>query len=122
MVPRPAEPVLPQHNHVDDLGVSHVDPGVVTEYIGELAHLYGKVEPLGANRGEVHEYLGLSIDFRHKDEVWISMYDSLLELFKIPPDDMIGKKETAAPSDLFKTDYEDCEPLDGAKSSIVIME
>ena len=43
------------------------------------------------------------------------MYDFLMKLFDALPEDMAGEKGAAAPSDLFKTDFDDCEPLDDKK-------
>jgi len=55
--------------HVDDLKVSHIDPFQVTRFAEYLASIYG--EKLTVNRGKVHDYLGMDLDFSTKGKVKI---------------------------------------------------
>ena len=55
--------------HVDDLKISHMDKEVVSAMIDALNEKYGKTPsgvetPLTVKRGKVHEYLGMTIDYR----------------------------------------------------------
>ena len=50
---------------MDDLKISHVDPGVVTSIINEIDKKYGtdlrgNVTPLTVKRGKIQEYLGMT--------------------------------------------------------------
>ncbi len=49
--------------HVDDIKISHVNPKVVEMILSLLNEEYGKEAPLVVTRGEVHEYLGMTLDF-----------------------------------------------------------
>ena len=90
--------------HVDDGIVAHEDPTVVTHFLRRLEEVYGKTDPLSITRGNVHEYLGMTMDFSQSGDVEISMYDYVKKLINKLPPDMIGKKSTAAPEYLFRTD------------------
>ena len=63
--------------------------------------------------GEVHEFLGMTLDYRMPGLCKISMFGYLIEVLKAW-DGMTSKrtmKDTAAPANLFEID-EDCEKLD----------
>jgi hypothetical protein len=95
--------------HIDDLLLSHLNPNIVTLYIRKLHKEYGSLENLTVTRGKVHEYLGMTIDFRVKSEVRFSQYDFLKKLLNSLPESLsTGKKNTAAPEYLFKTTDESC--------------
>ncbi len=47
--------------HVDDLKVSHVNPFQITNFAAYLATIYGN--SLMVHRGEVHDYLGMDLNF-----------------------------------------------------------
>jgi hypothetical protein len=90
--------------HIDDLLLSHLNPNIVTLYIKKLHKEYGTLENLTVTRGKVHEYLGMTIDFRVKSEVRFSQYNFLKKLLNsLPISISTGKKNTAAPEYLFKT-------------------
>ena len=59
--------------HVDDLMISHVDPGVVTDISKGLGNKYGDLMELTINRGKVHEYLGMIFDFNSPSKVKVTM-------------------------------------------------
>jgi hypothetical protein len=104
--------------HIDDLLLSHLNPNIVTLYIRKLHKEYGSLENLTVTRGKVHEYLGMTIDFRVKSEVRFSQYDFLKKLLNSLPDSMAtGKKNTAAPEYLFKTTDSSC-PLDNDRKEM----
>jgi hypothetical protein len=93
--------------HVDDMKVSHYEQNVVDDLISKLDGIYGKTDPMTVNRTEVHQYLGMTIDFRVKGEVRITMYDYIQKMLNDLPEDMIGERRTAAPEHLFRTAGED---------------
>jgi hypothetical protein len=60
--------------HMDDTKVSHEDPEVVTQVLEMFEGVYGsKDAPLTITRGKVHDYLGMTIDYRVKGKVGITM-------------------------------------------------
>ena len=97
--------------HVDDCKLSHIDPAVVTDIIGKFDKAYATIDKLTIRRGKVHEYLGMTIDFNTKGEVRLSMYDMIQKLINLLPNDMIGEKNTAAPSNLFDTSDDETATL-----------
>ena len=59
--------------HVDDLKISHVDSNVVTKIIEMLSSEFGCEAPLTVNRGKVHDYLEMTLDYRIDGKVKILM-------------------------------------------------
>ena len=49
----------------------------------------------------------MTIDFTSRGEVKLNMYDMIQKVINNLPDNMIGKKNTAAPSYLFDTSNDD---------------
>jgi hypothetical protein len=113
--------------HVDDCKISHESSKVIGDTIDWLRSEYESIFEDGSgamkvHRGKVHKYLGMSLDFSHKGQCRVSMYDyvdGILEAF----DDAVKKyddgyfkvgkrrsKSSAAPDNLFIVD-EDCEKL-----------
>jgi hypothetical protein len=102
--------------HIDDLMMSHKSPNIVTLYIRKLEKEYARRDPLTVMRGKLHEYLGMTVDFRTKLQVSFTQYDYLKKLFNDLPKDMLGGlKHTAAPEYLFKTTDESCLLSDSKK-------
>jgi hypothetical protein len=90
--------------HVDDLKISHVDPGVVTDIIKLIDNVFGKEAPLTVTRGKVHDYLGMTLDYGEKGKVKIKMLDSITKLLADLPEEMDGVAPTPAASHLFTVD------------------
>jgi hypothetical protein len=90
--------------HVDDLKISHVEGGVNEELLAKLNHWYGKETPLTVTRGNIHEYLGMTIDYSTEDKVKIRMDDYVENVLNDAPSDMDGKAATPAAEHLFKID------------------
>jgi hypothetical protein len=61
--------------HVDDLKVSHQDPNVVTDFMEWIRLQYGKIREVKVTRGQVHEYLGMKLQYDVKGQVLIDMSD-----------------------------------------------
>ena len=64
--------------HVDNLKVSHIDGGVVTRMAAWLKKTYECLfkDSYGAmklNRGMIHEYLGMTLDYSTRGEAKITM-------------------------------------------------
>jgi hypothetical protein len=108
--------------HVDNCKISHVSKKVVTDTIEWLRTNYKSIFEDGTgkmkiNRGKVHKYLGMTLDFATKGQVKISMIEYVKDIImswekaKAINDNGFVKvtrkckgKKTAAPEDLFKVD------------------
>jgi hypothetical protein len=47
--------------HVDDLKLSHLKQQVLEDLVNTLNERYRKIAPLTVTRGDVHEYLGMTL-------------------------------------------------------------
>jgi hypothetical protein len=90
--------------HVDDLKISHVDGAVNEQLLNKLNEWYGKETPLTVTRGDMHEYLGMTIDYSVEGKVKIRMDDYVENVVEEAPPDMDGKAATPAAEHLFKVD------------------
>ena len=84
--------------HVDDLKISHVNPNVVTNIIKTLSEKYGKLQ---INRGKLHDYLGMQLDFTQPKAVKVVMTDYIKKLIKDAGDKFKGNAVTPAKNNLF---------------------
>eukprot|EP00957_Ditylum_brightwellii_P128449 9797053-Ditylum_brightwellii.AAC.1 len=92
--------------HVDDLEISHVSSKVVTEIIKQLQEKYGQEAPLTVNRGKIHDYLGMTLDFLSENKVRISMFDYISKLLTDLPEEFNGEAATPAANHLFEVNDE----------------
>jgi hypothetical protein len=93
--------------HVDDLKISHVKQSVIDKVLIDLNNKFGtSKKPLAATTGDVHDYLGLTIDYSKKDNVIFTMYDYLEDILESMPEDMNGTSPTPASDNLFDVDDE----------------
>jgi hypothetical protein len=108
--------------HVDNCKISHVSKKVVTDTIEWIRSDYESIFEDGTgkmkiNRGKVHKYLGMTLDFTTKGQVKISMNEYIKDIIaswekaKASNNNGFVKvtrrckgKKTAAPDDLFKVD------------------
>ena len=97
--------------HVDDLKMSHVEQSVLDGVINKLNDKFGVNKKIAASYGEIHEYLGMTIDYSEDSTVKFTMYDYLEDIVLEAPDDMDGKSVTVASDHLF-TVNDKCEKLD----------
>ena len=102
--------------HVDDLKISHVDTSVVDEVIENLRSEFGKVGELTVNRGKVHDYLGMELDFSDENSFTVNMEKYFDEVLEDLPEDMDGTAVTPAAEHLFKT-RDDAAKLDEKRAS-----
>ena len=107
--------------HVDDCKISHADATVNDRLIETLRKEFEVIFEDGSGkmkvtRGEVHDFLGMTMDYRNPGVVKVSMFKYLKETLEAW-DGMTSKrakKECAAPPHLFVV-KEDCEKLDRDK-------
>jgi hypothetical protein len=97
---------------VDDLKISHQDTDVVTSTIARIGAEFGKEAPLTINRGKVHDYLGMRIDYSEPGKVKVTMVDYIDNMLSELPDDMEGESATPAGSHLFTVNHENPISLD----------
>ena len=97
--------------HVDDLKISHVDAMEVTKIIQLLSSEFGKEAPLTINRGKVHDYLGMRIDFSEKGVAKIDMEQYIQNILNEMPHEMTGVSPTPAANHLLDVNPES-EKLD----------
>ena len=82
--------------HVDDLKVSYKDPYQVTKFPAYISSVYGK--NLNINRGKVHDYLGLDLDYYEYGKVKISMINYVQKILDNFPEE-IGNCATSPAAD-----------------------
>ena len=63
--------------HVDDLKVSHKDYAVLDDFLDDLRSEFGQEDELTENKGLVHEYLGITIDYSILGKSVFTMFDYL---------------------------------------------
>jgi hypothetical protein len=72
-------------------------------------------KPLAATTGDIHDYLGITIDYSNKSKVVFTMYDYLEDILGDMPDDKNGTAPTPASDNLFDVDED--SPLLNEKES-----
>ena len=81
--------------HVDDLKISHVDQAAIDDIIKKLERRYTKEIPLSITKGDVHEYLGMKIEYSQKGKVRFSIPDYINRMLEdIPSELMQGPSAT----------------------------
>ena len=84
--------------------ISHVQEEVVEEIISKLQARFGKEAPLTVNRGKVHEYLGMTIDFSEDGKVMFKMQDYVQNMIDEAPEELMkGMASSPAANYLFET-------------------
>jgi len=73
--------------HVDDLKISHVEKDMVEAILKYLGNRFGKDRLLTMTRGKVLEYLGMTLDYREKGKVRMSMFECINEMLEELPRD-----------------------------------
>ena len=106
--------------HVDDLKVSHVDAAGVEKFVQHMETTFGKDTPLTVSRGQVHDYLGMTLDFRTKGEVQINMEHYIDMMLQDAPEEMKGIATTPAASYLFKINDKDPQYLGTKKKKVFV--
>jgi hypothetical protein len=104
--------------HVDDCKLSHRKTKVMDSMIDYLRQEYESIFEDGSgamtvNRGKIHKYLGMTLDYTVRGQIKITMFDyadDILTAFDKEEPKGGGTKISAAPDSLFKVD-ENCEKL-----------
>jgi hypothetical protein len=92
-------------SHVDDLKISHVKQSVIDSVLNDLNNKFGtSKKPLAATTGDVHDYLGITIDYSEHGKVKFTMYDYVEDMLEDMPGDMKGTAPTPASDNLFDVD------------------
>ena len=78
--------------HVNDMKLNHIDKQFVTNTIQKLESVYARLDPMTMTREKLHQYLGMTIDYRSKGEVRITMYNFIKKMIDELQQDMIGTK------------------------------
>ena len=63
--------------YVDNLKVSHKEQSVLNDFLKDLRDEFGQEDGLTENKGLVHEYLGITIDYSILRKVVFTMFDYL---------------------------------------------
>jgi hypothetical protein len=97
--------------HVDDLKVSHKDPKQIDWFADQLRKIYG--EKLTVNRGKIHDYLGMMIDYSKEGKVEVSMIKFIKKIFGTFTEEIKSTSATPAAEHLFNSrDEKEAEFLD----------
>ena len=81
---------------------------------------FGEDTPLTVSRGQVHDYLGMTLDFRTKGKVQINMEHYIDMMLQDTPEEMKGAATTPATSQLFKVNDKDQQYLGTEKKKIFV--
>ena len=88
--------------HIDDLKLSHISPDVLEELLEQLKAGFRTMAPLLTNRGPVHDYLGMTLDFSMKGKVQVTMINYIHDMLAELPADMDSVASTPAADHLFQ--------------------
>jgi hypothetical protein len=83
--------------HADDLKISHVSEDVNTDIIKIINDDFGKESPITITRGNVHDYLGMTLNYSERGKVKIKMLDYIDKMLADLPAEMGG--EAPSPGD-----------------------
>ena len=74
--------------HINDLKVSHKDQAVLDDFLDELKSEFGQEDELTENKGLVHTYLGITINYLIADKVVFIMFDYLEDVIVEAAEDL----------------------------------
>jgi hypothetical protein len=100
--------------YVDDLKISCVSKEAVEEVVKHLEKTYTKIN---INRGEVHTYLGMELDYREKGFVRVTMREMVAEAIDMFGESINGTVTTPAAQYLFNVQA-DAEKLTGGQAEL----
>ena len=87
--------------------ISHVKESVIEDIITKLQERFGKEAPLTVNRGKVHDYLGMTIDFSEDGKVMFKMQDYVQNMIDESPEEIMkGAMSSPAANHLFEVNPE----------------
>jgi len=91
--------------HLDDLKLSHVDANVVTNEIQKLQLRFGKLADFKVSKEQVHEYLGMALDFTVLEKCKVIMTEYVNEILGSASKELLrgrSQAHTPAENDLCK--------------------
>ena len=77
--------------HVDDILCSHSDQAVLDELLNDLRKEFGKLDELAEEKGLIHDYLGMRIDFSIPYKVAFTMFNYLEDIVVEAPEELKPK-------------------------------
>ena len=88
--------------HVDDILCSHKEKRVNSDFHRWCDEKYGKLKPVKVKRGNVHEFLGMTLDFgSHPGSVHVKQESHIEDMLESFNEKLKGKALTPARNDLF---------------------
>ena len=72
--------------HVDDLKLSHIDETVIEDIIAQISSNFGKEAPLTVTGENIHDHLGIRIDFTKAGQVQFAMFEYIDQIVSETPD------------------------------------
>jgi Reverse transcriptase (RNA-dependent DNA polymerase) len=103
--------------HVDDLKISYVDGGECEKIVDLLNERYNTETPLTVTRGDLHDYLGMTLDYSTEGKVGTRMEYYVDNMLSDLPEYFDGSATTPAAEHLLKVD-KDAQALDQGDSEI----
>ena len=92
--------------HVDNLMVSHKNQTVLEDFLANLRDEFGQEDTLTENKGLVHEYLDITIDYSILHKIIFTMFDYLEDVTIEAYEDLKNGYSYYPRNDpLFKVDY-----------------
>ena len=86
--------------------VSHKEQYVLDDFLNDLRNEFGQEDELTENRGLVHEYLGITIDYSIPRKVMFTMFDYLENVIVEANEDLKNSQVYYPGNDsLLKVDY-----------------
>jgi hypothetical protein len=92
--------------HVDDLKVSHKNEKNVTEFLKWVTDTYGQYGEVKTTRGKLHDYLGMTLNYKVPGQVTIDMRSYVDQMKESFPETPLQGAPPKSPwtEDLFKVD------------------
>ena len=101
--------------HVDDLKISHVSQEVVDSFIEWIKKEFGKVGTVKVCKGDIHPYVGFTLDYSEPGAVLIDMRDYVAQVIQDFPETVVGAAPTPAAKGLFDVNL-DSKPLNAKRA------
>ena len=93
--------------HVYDLKVSHKDHAILDDFLDDLRSEFGQEDEFMENKGLVHEYLGITIDYLIVGKVVFTMFNYLeIMIFEVADDLKHSRSYYPGNNQLCKVDYD----------------
>ena len=93
--------------HFDSSKVSHKDQAVLEDFLGDLRSEFGQENKMIENKGLIHKYLGITIDYSIPGKVVFIMFDYLEDVIVEAAEDMKNScSYYLGNNQLFNVDYD----------------